>query len=325
MRMVKIFSLLAFSLALSTPASAGPILDRIKAAGVVRCGGVERPGMVEIEASGEAHGLELDMCRAIASVVLGQNGRIEFTRYDSEKAFAAAKAGHEDVMFLTGAEVVANGLSGKIIPGPAIFQERMAVMVFDKSPYQHLQELAGQPICFSMLAHTQFHLQAWFDAHHLSFIRMGFQEDGEMNDGYTVKYCAGLAGEATTLADTAHDGETASQMHRFLPESLAVYPVMATTSTSDGEWASIVAWSVDTLIRADAPASDWVLGGVDSLRIHAPELGLADGWQKKLIALVGTYSEIYDRNLGDKSPLHLPLGPNARVEDGGAAAAPYAD
>ena len=33
----------------SAPALAGPALDRIRAAGVLRCGGVERPGLMEID------------------------------------------------------------------------------------------------------------------------------------------------------------------------------------------------------------------------------------------------------------------------------------
>ena len=48
----------SFSLS-AAPSFAGPILDRIKAAGVVRCGGVDRPGLVQIEPDGKAHGLDI--------------------------------------------------------------------------------------------------------------------------------------------------------------------------------------------------------------------------------------------------------------------------
>ena len=101
------------------PASAGPILDRIRADGVVRCGAVERPGLIEVEDSGKAAGLELDLCRAIASVALGPNGRLEFRNYDCEKAFGEVRAGKDDVSFLTGREMIDNGLTGKMIAGPA--------------------------------------------------------------------------------------------------------------------------------------------------------------------------------------------------------------
>ena len=287
------------------PAAAGPILDRIKAQGVVRCGGVERPGLVEIDPDGKAHGLELDLCRAIASVVLGADGRLEFTQYDSEKAFAAARAGHEDVMFLTGREMVENGLAGRVIPGPPIFVETASVIVEDGAPYHHLAELAGKPICFALGPHAQFHLRAWFAERRLQFQPMGFQEDVEMNDAYKVRYCHGLAGEATTLADTAHSPEMGDIKHRFLPETLAAYPILAATSTRDGEWAAIVGWTLETLKRADAPTNYFETGGYQSMPVEAPALGLRKGWQKKLVDLMGGYDQLFDKNLGAGSELKL--------------------
>jgi general L-amino acid transport system substrate-binding protein len=307
------------------PAKAGEILDRIKAHGVLHCGGVERPGLVSIEADGKASGLELDLCRALASVVLGDDGRLEFQRYDSDKAFGSVRAGADDVSFLTGAEIIDHGLSGKLIPGPTVFNETTAIMVPQNSPVQHVAELAGKPICYFLGSNAQRHLAAWFDTRHLDFVHMGFQEAVEMNDGYAVEYCRGLAGEITTLAETRGSGETALTKHRMLPEYLAAFPILAATSVKDGEWAAIVAWTIHTLMRAEAPESDWAVGGVDSLRIHAAELGLAEGWQKKLIALVGSYGDLYERNLGSKSPLGLPRGLNASVSDGGVVVAPYSE
>ena len=309
----------------ASPTLAGPVLDRIKSEGVVRCGGVERPGLVEIARNGEAHGLELDLCRAIASVALGEKGRLEFTRYDSEKAFEAARAGHEDVMFLTGGEMVENGLAGKVIPGPAVFVETTSVMVQADAPYRHLAELAQKPICFSLAGHAQDHLHAWFEARHLSFTPMGFQEDVEMNDGYAARFCHVLAGETTTLAATAAIAQMERHGHRFLPETLAAYPIVTATSTSDGEWAAIVAWTVETLKRADAPTSNWVRGGFESMPVEVPTLGLAKDWQKKLVGMMGTYGQIFDRNLGAASPLRLDRGLNGSLLDNGAFAPPYVD
>ena len=309
----------------ATPASAGPILDRIRADGVLRCGGVERPGLVTVEDNGKASGLELDLCRALASVVLGPDGRLEFRRYDSEKAFADLRAGKDDVSFLTGREMIDNGLTGKMIAGPTVFVETMAVMVPSGSPAQRLDQLANRPICFALLQRAQDHLSSWFAARHLDFVRMGFQEDVEMNDAYAVNVCNGLAGEATTLADTRATGKLARSAHRFLPETLAAYPVVAASSAQDGEWAAIVAWTIDTLVQAETKETDWTLGGVDSLRVNAPELGLGAGWQKRLVDLIGTYGDLYERNLGAKSELELPRGANAPVALGGALAAPYAE
>jgi general L-amino acid transport system substrate-binding protein len=323
---MRVFVALFFVAALApAPAFAGPILDRIRAEGVVRCGGVERPGLIAVEGNGKAAGLELDLCRAIASVVLGPDGRLEFRRYDSEKAFAEVRAGKDDISFLTGREMIDNGLTGKMIAGPAIFVETMSVMAPSDSPVQHLEQLANHPICFALLQRAQDHLTSWFATRHLDFVRMGFQEDVEMNDAYAVKYCGGVAGEATTLADTRATGELAKSRHRFLPETLAAYPIVAATGVQDGEWAAIVAWTIDTLVQAETKDTEWALGGLNSLRVNAPELGLTPGWQRRLVDQIGTYADLYDRNLGDKSELKLPRGANAPVALGGALASPYTE
>ena len=66
-------------------------LDRIKA-GVIRCGGVPRPGLLGQSPDGrEASGLYLDLCRAIGAALLGPERRIEFHPYDSDTAFDAGR------------------------------------------------------------------------------------------------------------------------------------------------------------------------------------------------------------------------------------------
>jgi ABC-type amino acid transport substrate-binding protein len=79
---------IALFLAFCTCAQAGPVVDRIKSAGVIRCGGVPRPGLVNRSATGAPSGLYLDLCRAVGAALLGPEGRIEFHPYDSDKAFA---------------------------------------------------------------------------------------------------------------------------------------------------------------------------------------------------------------------------------------------
>jgi general L-amino acid transport system substrate-binding protein len=321
-------ALLLFALLIggTTPALAGSVLDHVKAEGVLRCGGAERPGLISIDDQGHASGLELDICRALASLVLGPTGRLEFHRYDSVKDYDGVRDGTDEVAFLTGAEILDQNLAGKLVPGPAIFYETTAVMVDESSPVQHLAELAGQSICFPLGSNAQRHLEAWFAAHHLDFIRQGFQEDVEMLDAYNVQYCRGMAGETTTLAAMRLNGGIRHLKSRILPEPLAAFPVLATTGTQDAQWAAIVAWTIHTLVRAETPQAAWAAGGVDSLPLTAvPELGLEKGWQQRLVGLVGTYGDLYRRNLGADSPLALPRGLNAPWEDGGLMLAPYAD
>ena len=51
----------------TTAAQAGPVLDRVKRDGQVRCGVDQTAGFSEIDDSGRATGFEVDFCRAVAA------------------------------------------------------------------------------------------------------------------------------------------------------------------------------------------------------------------------------------------------------------------
>jgi hypothetical protein len=51
--------------------------------------------------------------------------------------------------------------------------------------------------------------------------------------------------------------------------------------TKDPEWSAIGAWTIHTLVRADAQKAEWA-GGIDSLLIDAAELGQQNDWQKQV-------------------------------------------
>lgn len=313
-------------LAAFTPsARAGAVLDRIRAGKVIHCGGVPRPGLVDLGEDGRASGLYLDICRAIGAAVLGTDGRIDFGQYDSSKAYDAVRNGTDDVSFLSASEIMAEGLAGKVLPGPPVFFETTNVMVSVTSPVQHVGDLAGKAICFSLGSSTQRHLEAWFAARHLDFIRMGYQEDVEFYDTYGAQVCGAMAAESTTLADVRLDGGVNHLTSRLLPEPLAVFPIMAATPLTDPAFAAIVAWAVHTLVRAEAPATPWSSSGLDSLRIDAPGLTLDKAWQTRMIASTGSYGDIFSRNLGEASGLKLARGLNAPVQDGGLFVAPYGE
>ncbi len=54
----------------------------------------------------------------------------------------------------------------------------------------------------------------------------------------------------------------------------------------------------------------------------AKALGLDKDWVVRVISQVGNYGEIYERNLGARSPLKIARGLNALWNDGGLLYAP---
>lgn len=86
------------------------------------------------------------------------------------------------------------------------------------------------------------------------------------------------------------------------------------TGLDDARWASIVAWSIATVMQRRAEA----------LPVPGNGLGLTVGWQTRALA-GGTYDAMVARNLGASSPLRLPALLNASWRDGGVNVPPGAE
>jgi general L-amino acid transport system substrate-binding protein len=316
----------ALALGGSSLALAGAVVDRIKAERVIRCGGVPRPGLAAQSPGGRsAAGLYLDLCRAVGAALLGADGRVEFRAYESDRAFERVRDGTDDLSFLSGSDILDQGLAGKTTPGPPVVFVSIAAMVPGDSAVQTLAELSGKTICFYQGSNAHRNLEAAMSAHGLDFVRMGFMEYGELHDAYDARVCDAQIEESGELALARLDEAGGRLKSRILPEPLATFPILAVTPASDAQWSAIVAWAIYTLQRAELPAAPWTASGSDSLSIKGADLGLAQDWQKRVISVAGTYADIYARNLGDRSPLQLPRGPNAPVEAGGLFATPYRD
>ena len=304
-------------------AKAGSVVDRVKARGIVRCGSVERPGLASVAGEKLWAGLNVDVCRGIAAAVLGSPERIEYHLYDTPKDFDAVRNHQDDVYFLTGSEINEQKLAGKVVPGPPIFVESHAVMTASTSTAHHVDDLAGDSICFMIGSSVERSLSAYFDTIKKGWLRRAFSEDGEMIDTYNVQNCHAIAGEITTLAKVRLERGVNKLSSRILPEPLTVFPVMAATGTDDAQWAAIVAWTVHTLVSAERPEMRWYAGGAGAMPIDAPELGLDKEWHRRVLAAVGNYADIFERHLGKNSPLKLDRGLDANQLSGGLLLSPF--
>ena len=299
-----------------SPAAAGPVVERIKADHVIRCGGVPRPGLAGLSADGRrASGLFLDLCRAIGSALLGPDGRIEFQPYDADGAFARIGDGRDDLAFLDGSEILDHGLAGVAHLGPASGFVAIGAAVAEGSPVRSVTDLSGKSVCFLQGSNGHRSLEAWLAAHRLDVARVGFTETGEMQDAFAAGKCDALIGETGDLA-------AARRGSRILPEALSTFPIFAATPASDPQWAAIVAWALIALQRAELPAGPWTGSGTETTAVDGADLGLSADWTKRVLA-GGSYADLYARNLGDGSPLRLPRGANAPVEAGGLFVTPF--
>ena len=97
---------------------------------------------------------------------------------------------------------------------------------------------------------------------------------------------------------------------------------MAATGTGDGQWSLIVAWTVRrwSARRGRKPGGMRAARG----RCRSTQRSRADKeWQRRVLAAVGNYGDIFERNLGKGSPLKLDRGLNANQPCGGLLLSPF--
>ena len=314
---------------MAEPPGAGKVqtkttLEKVRVRGFLQCGGQERPGLASLDGKGEWHGLEVEICRAVAVAALGQKARYAFHRYEADNDYATVRDGSDQVSFSTLAEMTDHKVADELAPGPTVFVETHDLLVAEDSPGKRAEDLRMASVCFLSESAPNSSLDAWYESRKIPLIRFAFREDGEMYDAYEVQRCTAIVGEATELARERLHGGPNHLKSRFLPDHLATFPIVAATPVSgDAQWSAIVAWTVDTLIAASVKETYHTGGGLRIVPVAGAGLGLAAEWQKNVIGTVGTYDDIFRRTLGAGSPLGLAPGLNAPVAEGGLLLAPF--
>jgi general L-amino acid transport system substrate-binding protein len=297
----------------TVPASAG-VLDRIRAEAILHCGGTVRPGLAFPGPDGKLAGLEVDICQAVATAVLGPAAKVDFHPYLLPPSYDALRQGRDELSFLTESEIIDADLAGTLLPGPPIFFLSDAVLVPEGSPARRVADLAGLNVCSEPGTGAERSIAPWFATRHLALSYFPFQESDEELDAYYAGHCSAMVNEITSIAairlQVAADGHAS----RILPDRLAAYPIMAVTGLADPRWSALVGWILPAVMRPQ-PAADTV----------ATIFGLAPDWQVAMRRAVGGYDAIFRRNLGRDSKLDLPPGLNTLWSEGGLFCPPYSE
>jgi len=121
----------------------------------------------------------------------------------------------------------------------------------------------------------------------------------------------------------------------ILPDIISKEPLAPVVRERDDDWMLIVKWTlyamvnaeelgvtsknIDEALKSKKPAVMRLVGNEGTF---GKDLGLTNDWAVRIIRHVGNYGEIYDRNIGAESKLHIPRGLNQLWNAGGIMYAP---
>ena len=298
-------------------------------------------GFSSVAANGRYQGFDVDVCRAVAAALLGSGDKVEFRNVTATQRFPAVASGEIDLLSRNSTVTL-----GRDAPGgnamsfaPVVFHDGVGVMVPLASGITSLAGLGGQSICLLSGATTEQALTDDLRRLNLRYQPLKFSTIDEMFGAYQKGRCAAvsidrsaLAAQRTTFADPA--------AHQILPAVLSKEPLAPATMEADPAWADAVRWIVYALFEAEeqgitqanvaaklaeAKANPKLADRRRFLGVEGnlgSQLGLSDDFVVKLISAVGNYGEIYNRNVGEGSPLKISRGPNRLWKEGGLLFAP---
>lgn len=314
------------------PAVAQKTADQVRAAGTLRCGVPVTPeDWNKTDLHGPLAPLDIEICKAVAVTVLGEDAKVAVKSYASELE-AEEGLSKSAVDLVVGVTPDATSMwHWNIAFGPPFFYDGQGVLVRGDAHVASLKDLAGKAVCVIQGTDNEKVLLARTVARKIAIMPMPFQEEGEMDDALAVRHCDAVSAYLSRLAQIKNAKPKQVGDDKILPDLLTLSPVAPAYRRDDAQWAMIVDWTIYSLIQAEASgvtqanvavqakSEDPVvqrLLGVDWATSRA--LGLpAKDWAAKVIAVVGNYGEIYNRTVGPASPLKMPRGRNALWVNGG--------
>jgi general L-amino acid transport system substrate-binding protein len=306
-------------------------LASIKASRHFECGTVQS---VEDWNGKDVHGdlsaLGGEICRAVAVAILGSSDGLSVHAFPAEpEALAALKAGKIQLAVgISPSATVATQF--EVGFGPPVFYDSQRILVAKQSGVSDLAGLRDQVICALDMSPPERTLRDEMTARKISYSLMSHSEQGELDAAVAVRRCVGT-GMESRLAQSRADFHARTSDFVFLPERLALAPVVPAYPDKDPAFGRIVDWTISALIEAEAlgvTKDNVVESGnrsdmrADQLLGHdfatAQALGLAHDWAAKVIAATGNYGEIFERTTG--KPYRLERGLNALWTQGGLMA-----
>ncbi|ACA20157.1 cationic amino acid ABC transporter, periplasmic binding protein [Methylobacterium sp. 4-46] len=312
-------------------AQAQATLASIKQKGFIACG--SNPGLAGFgvpDAQGRWTGLDVDFCRALAAAVFNDTTKVRFIPLSAKDRFTALQSGEVDVLSRnttwTMSRDTALGLDF-----PAVnFYDGQGFMVKKKLGVTSAKQLDGASICTQQGTTTELNLADYFRANKLKYEVVAFATSDETFKAYDSGRCDAFTTDASGLyAERLRAANPDDNI--VLPEVISKEPLGPAVRHGDSQWADIVRWThyamlnaeeagitqanVDQMVKAtDNPDVKRILGTEGKF---GEGIGLSNDWAYRIIKLVGNYGEVFERNVGQGSPLKIQRGVNALWSKGG--------
>jgi general L-amino acid transport system substrate-binding protein len=322
-------------LGVAAPMASAQTLSTIKQRGVLNCGANGTlAGFGLPDAQGKWTGLDVDFCKALAAAIFNDTNKVKFVPLTAKDRFTALQSGEVDVLARNTTWTSSRDTSLGLNFTGVNYYDGQGFMVRKALKVNSALELNDAAVCVQQGTTTELNLADYFRANKMKLKTVTFATADEAIKAYDAGRCdayttdaSGLAGERLRLANPND--------HIVLPEIISKEPLGPAVRHGDDQWFDIVKWTLFAMVQAEELGVTQAnveqelksenpdvrrLLGVEGK--HGEALGLSNDWAYRIIKAVGNYGEVFERNVGQGSPLKISRGLNALWTKGGLQYAP---
>jgi general L-amino acid transport system substrate-binding protein len=317
---------------LAASAAVAGTMDDVKARGKLNCGVTTGlVGFAAPDANGEWQGFDVGVCRAVAAAVLGDPKAVEFVPTTGKTRFTALASGEIDMLARNTTWTFSRDVDLKFEFTGINYYDGQGFMVPKDLGVGSAKDLDGATVCIQTGTTTELNLADFFRSNNISYEPVPIETNAEAQQQYLAGACDVYTTDASGLAATRATFEDPSA-HVVLPEIVSKEPLGPLVRHGDNDWGDVVRWSLNALIAAEElgvtsaniaelsaaptnnPEVNRLLGTEGNL---GEMLGLDAEWAKRAIMAGGNYGELFEKNIGENTPIGLARGLNAQWKNGG--------
>jgi general L-amino acid transport system substrate-binding protein len=322
--------------ALGISAASAQTLSEVQDRGVLNCGvNTGLVGFAAPDANGEWDGFDVAVCRAVAAAVLGDPSAVEFVSLTGKTRFTALASGEIDLLSRNTTWTFTRDVDLKFEFVGINYYDGQGFMVARDLGVGSARELDGATICIQTGTTTELNLADFFRANNISYEPVPIETNAEAQQQYLAGACDVYTTDASGLAATRATFENPEE-HVILPEIISKEPLGPLVRHGDHEWGDIARWTLNALIAAEelgvtSANIDELAEGTNNPEINrllgtegnfGEMLGLDADWAVRALKAGGNYGEIFERHIGENTPIGLSRGLNAQWTEGGLLYSP---
>jgi general L-amino acid transport system substrate-binding protein len=328
---MKRITIAASLLAASIAGASAATLDTVKQRGTLVCGvSTGFAGFSSPDSQGNFKGLDVDYCKALAAAVLGDASKVRYVALTAQNRFTALQSGEIDVLYRNSTQTYLRGTTLGLRQGPINFYDGQGFVVKKDTGVKDLKGLNGATVCVAQGTTHEVTLGDYGRANGIDWKPLVFDRVDTMYQTFFGGRCDAMTQDASALAGAVATAAPNPSDYLVLPTTISKEPLGPFTRNGDEVWSDIVTWlhyglveaeelgvtqaNVDEMAKSQAPAVQRLLGTSGDL---GSRLGLDNKWMQLVIKATGNYGEIFERNVGQASPLKLERGLNATWTKGG--------